>query len=178
VLKLTVVLQEGVDEDNNFVIIEGFELELEHSLVSLSKWEAKFGKPFLSKNKKTDEEALWYIQAMCLTPNVPPEVFQKLSNANVEAVNEYLNTKQTATWFPDTPDGKNQEIITNEVIYYWLTSFRIPWEAQYWNLNRLFTLIRVFDAKNSPVKKKVGTDDLARRREENRRRLEQHHTNG
>lgn len=178
-LRITVPMKEGVDEDDNFVLIEGFDLELEHSLASLSKWESKFEKPFLGKDEKTSEEVMGYIEAMCLTPNVPPEVFQNLSDQNIEQINSYIDAKQTATWFSDTgPDKPNTEVVTAELIYYWLTTFKISWEVQHWHLNRLFTLIRVFDQKQTKPKQKMGQDDLARRREMNRARLAKHNTTG
>ena len=171
--------EEQYNEETEEFIVDVFPLELEHSLASLSKWESKFRKPFLVKDAKTTEEALYYIQAMCLTPNVPPEVFQKISNKNVADVQAYIESEQTATWFGTTSDKPSNEIVTSEVIYYWLTTFQIPWEAQYWHLNRLFTLIRVFDQKNAKTNsKKVTNDDLARRRELNRQRMEQYKTKG
>lgn len=179
VLKLTVPLQEGIDENDNFVLIEGFELELEHSLASLSKWESKFAKPFLAKDEKTTEEVMAYIECMCRTPDVPPEVWGKLSNANMEAINSYIDSKQTATWFSDEgPQTQSGEIITAEIIYYWMTSMRIPWEAQHWHLSRLFTLIRVFDLKQTKPKPMGRAEQLQRQRELNAKRKAEMNTKG
>lgn len=178
-LKILVPLSESFDEENNLFIVDGFELELEHSLAALSKWESKFEKPFLGPGEKTTEEVIGYIEAMTLTPNVPPEVFQRLSQDNIDAINAYIDSKQTATWFSDTtPRAKNREIITSEVVYYWMSSFRIPWEAQYWHLNRLFTLIRIFDAKQSKPKKMSRSEIAARNRELNAQRKKQLGTKG
>src|SRR4051812_14230149 len=136
------------DEKQRFVETDGYELQLEHSLVSLSKWESKHEKPFLSKDDKTREEGLDYIRCMLLTKNPPEEFLEELSEENIEAVNTYVDRKMTATWFSETkPQSRNQEVITSELIYYWMTTFNISWEAQYWHLNRLFTLIRIANLK-------------------------------
>jgi hypothetical protein len=176
VLIIEVPLEESFDEEKmEFVTTSAYKLELEHSLVSLSKWEAKFEKPFLSNEDKTAEESLWYIEAMTITPDVPPEVFAKLSQKNIDDVSAYINGKQTATWFREDPNKpKSREIITGEIIYYWMLSLNIDQECENWHLNRLITLIRVVNEKNAPPKKAGRMDraEMARRRNElNQRRL-------
>ena len=178
-LEIVVTMREGVNENDEFIILESFELQLEHSLASLSKWESKFEKPFLSKEPKTTEEVLAYIECMTRTPNVPPEVFQKLSQENYQAINDYIDSKQTATWFSDSKmQTQSGEIITAEIIYYWITSMRMPWEVQHWHLNRLFTQIRVFDLKSAKPKPMGRAEQMQRQRDLNRQRLEQHNTTG
>ncbi len=162
-----------------FVSEEGFVLELEHSLVSLSKWESKFEKPFLGPEDKTDQEALAYIEAMIITEDYPPDVLTRLSKDNIKQINEYIEAKMTATWFTDkNHQKKNTEVITAELIYYWMISFNIPIEFQYWHLNKLFTLIKVFSVKNTPAAKTSKRDLLARNRELNARRKAELGTTG
>ena len=129
-------------------------LKLEHSLVSLSKWEAKHCKPFLSKNALTEEETLDYIRCMTLTQNVPPEIYIRLPEDAIKQISEYINAPMTATWFSKEAEkkGKN-ETVTSELIYYWMIALQIPMECQKWHLNRLITLVKICNIKNDPPKK-------------------------
>lgn len=158
----------------------GFELQLEHSLAALSKWESEFEKPFLAGTDKSPEEAMAYIRCMVLTPDPPEDFLDKLSTENVNEINAYINKKMTATWFSDaTPKTKrNTETVTAELIYYWMTIFHIEWEAQYWHLNRLFTLIRICNVKQDKPKKMSRGEVLARNRELNERRKREMGTKG
>jgi hypothetical protein len=158
------------EETESFIYPEIASLDLEHSLVSLSKWESKFEKPFLGNNEKTTEEVLGYIELMTLTPNVPPEVYRNLQQSELTKVNDYIQAKMTATTFStngitSTDKGHRKEIITSEVIYYWMNKLQIPVEFQHWHLNRLFTLIEVHNRKDNPPKKNgpIKGDALAER---------------
>lgn len=156
-LRLVVQLSpEGWDEQKEeFVEAKTQVLQLEHSLVSLSKWESKWCKPFLSDNNKTEEELLDYIKFMTLTQNVDPEVYSHLSRENYQQINDYINAPMTATTFSENKNGKrNREVITSELIYYWMVALQIPFECQKWHLNRLITLVRVCNIKNEPPKKR------------------------
>lgn len=179
-LTITVPSQELWDEANEeFVNFEETTLELEHSLVAISKWESKYKKPFLETSDKTREETLGYVEAMCLTPNTAPEVFHRLSNANLEAVQAYISDTMTATWFNEnnrTP--KSREKITSELVYHWMTSLNIDWQAQDWHINRLLTLIRIFGVKNAKPEKMSRADQMARRREINERNKKRLGTDG
>lgn len=182
-LKITVPASEYFDESTNqFFSNPEVKLELEHSLVSLSKWESEFEKPFLGKGEKSVEETIGYIRAMTLTPNVDSTVYFRLTADNLEAVNTYINAKMTATWFrEDARRPGPQEVITSELIYYWIVSLTIPFDVENWHLNRLFTLIKVANEKNNAAQKgkKMSRQELAsRNRALNEQRRQQLKTAG
>lgn len=173
--------KEMYDESaSSFVTVatEFFELELEHSLVSLSKWESFFEESFIGKEVKTQEQTFWYVQAMTLTPNVPPEVFAKLTKENGDAINAYVSAKMTATKLRDDKKGGPSETITAELIYYWMIALNIPFECQHWHLNRLLTLIRVCNVKNTTPKKMTAGEAAQQRRELNEQRRKELGTRG
>lgn len=178
-LKITVPGTELWDEENEqFTSTPETVLQLEHSLVSLSKWESKFEKPFMSNDDRTDEEVLFYIECMNLDPHFAPEVLSRLTEENQKKIVEYIESKQTATWFTDKPGTPTREVITSELIYHWMVSLQIPFECQYWHINRLLTLIRVISAKNEPPKKMSRAEIAARNRELNAQRRKQYNTRG
>lgn len=179
-LKITVGATESFDEaTGEFVQEGGVVLQLEHSLVSLSKWEAKHEKPFLAADAKTGEELLSYIECMLLPENPPGDFLQKLSQENIDEIHAYLNAKMTATWFSEQPGAPaSREVITAELIYYWMTVFNIPFECERWHLNRLFTLIRICNIKQAKPKKMSRAEILQRNRELNAQRKAQLGTSG
>lgn len=155
------------------------ELELEHSLVSLSKWESIYEKPFLSGERKEPREILAYIEAMVISPVYDRNVFTRLSQDNINQINAYIDSKQSATTFGMMPERKGRgEVITAELIYYWMVAFNIPFECEIWHLNRLFSLIQICNIKNNPPKKMSKNEIAQRNRELNARRREQLGTTG
>jgi len=179
---LTIVVPgvEHFDERASEFVTKGdTTLTLEHSLVSLSKWESKHEKPFLEKAEKTTEEVLDYIRCMTVTRNVPEEVYLRLSEQNLGDINKYIDSKMTATWFSDAPGAPaSREVVTSELVYYWMITFQIPFECERWHLNRLFTLIRVCNLKQAKPKKMSRAEVASRQRELNERRRKQYGTTG
>ncbi len=165
---LTITIK-GREEYNRktkeFIIIKDTKLSLEHSLVSVSKWEAKYHKPFISNEQKTYEETVDYIKFMTITQNVDQNVYLLLSKENMKEINEYIGNSMTATWFTEHEQKtykKNSEQITSELIYYWMVALQIPFECQKWHLNRLLTLIRICNIKNQPPKKYSKRETMSR----------------
>lgn len=155
-------------------------LQLEHSLVSISKWESKWQKPFLAKKEMTEEEILDYVKCMTLTKNINPDVYNHLTKENIKDIVDYISNPMTATTFSkDEKSQHNREIITSELIYYWMIASNIPIEeCQKWHLNRLLTLIRVCSVKNAPPKKRSKRDIMSRNAALNASRRKQLNTRG
>lgn len=152
---------------NEFIQVKEKSLSLEHSLVSISKWESTWHKPFLGKEKKSKAEILDYVRCMTLTQNVNKSDYYRLTESDFAKIEAYIDDPMTATTFTinkknETPSRKNSTVITNEIIYYWMIEYGVPMECQKWHLNRLLTLIRVCKINNSP-KKKMSQKDLLNR---------------
>lgn len=153
------------ERKQEFVTEPEITLQLEHSLISLARWESKWHKSFYSKEEMTTEETLDYIKCMTLSPkNLNIDAYLRLSKENVDAILNYIHDPMTATTFRD--DGKKGgfggERITSELIYYWMIALNIPFECEKWHLNRLITLIRVCEIKNTPPKKMNKRDIMSR----------------
>jgi len=172
-LTLTIHGREVYDREANvFSRPDDVAVQFEHSLVSLSKWESKYKIPFIDDADKTKEQIHDYVKFMVISPDVPDEVLNRLTTENYAQLEAYINSSETATTFSASPPDKGpKEKITSELIYYWMSAFQISWEAQYWHLNRLLTLIRVCDIKQNPPKKRSQAELAQWYREENARRL-------
>ena len=179
-LIITIPSQELFNEaTQEFVSSKEQTLQLEHSLVSVSKWESKWRKPFLSKESKTIEETLDYIRCMTITQNVNPDIYNFLTNDNIKAINDYIDSPMTATTFSELGyKTGNREIITSELIYYWMIALNVPMECQKWHLNRLLTLIRVCNVKNTPPKKMSRKEIMSRNASLNAARRRKLNTKG
>lgn len=153
-LSIVIPDQERYDEERNeFFKIKGQKLQLEHSLVAISKWEAKWHIPFLTDKDKTTKQILDYVRCMTLTQNVRPEVYMMLTVDNIRDINAYIADSMTATFFSNNDNRKRyKKPVTNEVIYFWMFSYDIPKECEKWHLNRLLTLIRVFEEETKQKK--------------------------
>lgn len=171
-LTITVLGEEMFDDNTQqFKTYGDVDLTLEHNLVSLSKWESIHEKPFLSETARTPGELISYVKCMCNTINVPQKVYDSLSEQNIQDVNTYINAKMTGTqFFGQASAPRTRETITAELIYYWMTVFSIPFECQYWHLNRLFTLIQVCNLKQAKPKKMSRSEIAQRNRDLNAQR--------
>ena len=159
------------EETETFETVGDVELLLEHSLVSLSKWESKYQKPFLSKEDKSITEILFYIECMILTQDYPEEITKRFTQKNIDQINSYIESKESATTFGKMPETKGRgEVITAELIYYWMVAFNIPFECETWHLNRLFSLVRICNLKNTKPKKMSKSEIAMRNRELNEQR--------
>lgn len=179
-LQITIPANELYDENKNeFVVIKEQTLQLEHSLVSLSKWESKWCKPFLSKKKMTHEETLDYIRCMTITQNVRPETYYGLTAQNFEEVNAYINSPMTSLRFPADKKGNvSREPITSELLYYWMAILNIPIECQKWHLNKLIAHIKLCNLKNTPHKKMSQQEIMRRNAEINAANRKRFNTKG
>lgn len=163
-LQITIPASELWDETKQeFIQVKEQTLKLEHSLVSLSKWESKWHKPFIDNKALTFEETIDYIRCMTITQNVDSDVYNYLTNQNMKEINDYISNPMTATTFSDNKKGKgSDEFVTSELIYYWMIALNIPSEYQKWHLNRLLTLIKVCNVKNQPPKKMSKREIMSR----------------
>ena len=163
-LNITIPGGEFYDQEQNlFFNLKPQNLVLEHSLVSVAKWESKWKKSFLNSKTFTAEESRDYVRCMTLTQNVDPEVYNRITPEIMKQISDYINDPMTATTFSDNrPEKTNREVITAEIIYYDMTALNIPFECQKWHLNRLLTLIKVCNIKQQPPKK-MGKRELAQR---------------
>lgn len=167
------------DETQTFIPVKSHTLRLEHSLVSLSKWESKWHKPFLTNKEKTTEETLDYVRCMNMTQNTDPMIYNVLSKDDIQKIVDYIDDPMTATIVPDIKSGPNsREQVTSELIYYWMVTLKIPFECEKWHLNRLLTLIRVCSFKNQPPKKMSKGEILSRNRALNEARKKKFNTRG
>lgn len=179
-LQVIVPAAEYFDEKTGeFHSIRETTLQLEHSLVSLAKWESKWGKPFLSQEEKSAEECVDYVRCMTLTQHVDPLVYRFLTPNNFSQINAYIDSPMTATTFSEHQNKQfNRDVITAEIIYYWMVALNIPFECQKWHLNRLITLVRVCNIKNSPSKKMSKREVTERNRALNEARRKKMNSRG
>lgn len=181
-LTITILGQELWDEKTESFLNDSTEtvvLEFEHSLLSLSKWESKFEKPFLGKSEKTPEEIWEYIKCMLITPGVSSEVLSRLNAENFLVINRYIDSKQSGKKFREaTKKNGPPEIITAELIYYWMITFNIPLACETWHLNRLFSLIRTCSEKNAKPEKRSAREIAQHNHDLNAQRRAQLQTSG
>lgn len=179
-LKLNIKASEFYDENTcEFIKTPGLKLTLEHSLYTISKWESRWMKSFLNSKNLTDDELLDYILCMDLTETLTLDIIHTIPQVDLQRIVTYINSTMTATTFNDEGSkGANREIITSELIYFWMISYQIPLDCEHWHLNRLMTLIKICNIKNSPPKKQNRQAMLDKRKELNKQRRMQGHSTG
>lgn len=180
---ITVPAQELFVPPDRFVTTKETSLKIEHSLVAISKWESKWHVAFLDeKVEKTNEMMLDYIKCMTISQNVDPIIYELIKGMPdvLNEINSYINDSMTATWFNDRNQkkGGRGEVVTSELIYYWMIAQNIPLECEKWHLNRLMTLIRICSEKNTPPKKMKKSEILNSNRALNEARRKAHGTKG
>lgn len=181
-LTITVPKKEYVNQDNSITKVKECVLTLEHSLVSISKWEAKFHRSFFGDQQMTDEETLYYVKCMTITQNVNPMVYLGLTKEHYDRILKYMEDPMTATWFTEVP-GKSKNkfagrTITSEIIYYLMIQYQIPVKFEKWHINRLLVLIRVCNEKSQPTKKMSKKDVMLRNQAINARNRARFHSKG
>lgn len=179
-LEITIPPMDFFDESKEeFITTKEQVLKLEHSLVSISKWESKWKIPFLDNTNKTREQMIDYIKYMTLTQNVDPIIYDYLPQSAIDEINKYIEDPMTASWFNDDDSKPHKhKVITNELIYYWMIQLNIPVEFQKWHLNRLMTLIRTCNVNNAPPKKMSKSEIFRSNKQRNEERKARLHTNG
>lgn len=163
---ITVTIQERElfdERTNSFISIPRTELKLEHSLISLSRWESKWKKPFLGNEERTKQETLDYIACMSIDKNVDTNIIECLDVDSYKKILDYISDPCTATKVydrrPNKP-GRKQETMTSEVIYYYMIYYGIPFSCEKWHLNRLLMLIRVCSVKGGTTQQSMDMNSI------------------
>lgn len=178
-LTVTVPSQELFNEaTQKFIRTSEATLQLEHSLLSVSKWEQTWHKPFLSGKSLSIEEQLDYIRCMTINKDVDPNVYLYLPNSVLTQIAEYIDNPMSAITFNTTGNGHHRERIYSETIYFWMISFGIPFECQKWHLNRLLSLIKLCNDKNTPPKQMSEREALANMNRINEEQKKKFNTKG
>ena len=179
-LKVPIGPEEWDEDKEEFIPPPYITIEMEHTLVTISKWESKWRKAFLSKREKTSEEWIDYFKTMIVTPNINDNICDYMTEQNITDINNYIESPMSATYIQaDDTGAPNKDVVTSELIYYWMTAHNIPFEeCQHWHLNRLLTLIRVCNEKNAPPDKKRRKPNIEKRRAMNEARKKQFNSKG
>lgn len=165
------VTQEFISEDERAI-------QLEHSLLSISEWESRWNKPFLSNMEKTPNEIIDYVRCMTLTEGVPETAYLYINSEQYKLINDYIAAPMTATTISEPPGKASKEIMTSELLYYYMIAANIPFECERWHLNRLLTLIRICSIKSQPEKKRPINEVMKSNAALNAARKKQFNTKG
>ena len=165
-------------ERRMFIQVKPQKLVLEHSLISISKWEAKHHKMYLETKDKTGLELLDYIKCMTINGDVPDVVYYALSEQNFNDILTYMEDPMTASSVYNPPRKNHQERVSSELIYYWMIQYGIPFECEKWHINRLLMLINICSRKSSTLSKADKQAMDQRRAAINAERKAKLHTKG
>lgn len=165
------------DKKQEFVVLKNEVVCLEHSLKSISEWEAKWKVPFLDTTPRTKQMILDYVSCMVVS-EVPKGFLERLKTRDFSRIQEYIDDSRTASWISSEDNTNDGSKVTSELIYYWMVTAGIPFSAEEWHLNRLMMLIKIYGEKNKPEKKRSREDILERNRELNEKRRREMGTNG
>lgn len=164
------------DNSQEFITYDKKTICLEHSLLSVSKWESIYKKPFLNESEKSPQEVIDYFKCMLIDES-DSVYLNNISDKDVQKIQEYIEDPMTASWVSgDT--SRDRSVITSELIYYWMVSAQIPFETERWHLNRLLMLIRIFGEKTNPSRKKSRAQIIEEQRRLNNERRAKLGTNG
>ena len=164
--------------ENRFVAVPSCTLTLEHSLISIAKWESKWHIPYLNAKKRSRAQEFDYIRCMAVGPVKNEYVFLVLTPENIAQIRAYMEESMTATTFSKGQRSISREVVTAETLYCRMFANNIPMECQKWHLNRLLTLIRVCDAKNGPKSKMTKRQTAAHYAEQNALRRAKYNSRG
>lgn len=178
-LEIRIPQNELFDEKTQeFITVNAQTLTLEHSLLSISKWESKWHIPFLDKKEKTPEQLLDYIRCMSISKNVDPNVLKAIAPTQMKEINDYINNPMTASTVHTPQRGGGREVVTSELIYYWMITSGIPFECEKWHINRLLMLIKICGAKSGSDKKMSRGQVMKQNAALNAARRKKYHSKG
>lgn len=166
------------DVTQEFVEERARTLHLEHSLISISKWESRWNKPFLANSSLTDEQILDYIKCMTIDKGVPETAYLYINSDQYAQINSYISAPMTATTVTDKNNKLSREVITSELLYYYMIACNIPFECEKWHINRLLTLIKVCGVKNGKQEKQPAAEVMRNNAALNAARKRQLNTRG
>lgn len=168
-IEVTIPDQEMWDsEKNEFVYVKGCTIRMKHSLLSISKWEMTWKKPFLKPGYvMTEEETLDYYRCMTITQNVDPGIYRYIPTSEQEKINKYIETPMSAYIPQNKKSGGVKHTFVSEHIYYWMTAANIPQSYEKWHLSRLLNLLEIAANENDPKKsKKMSRGEIYKQNQE------------
>jgi len=170
------------ENTNEFFVLKGRTITMQHSLYSIRKWESKWHTYYLDNKNLTTEQIIDYFRMMTITRDVDPRIYMNLSAENIQEISKYIHDPMTATTFKDLKSRQRsrgrREITTSEIVYYWMIINDIPFECEKWHLNQLMTLIRVCSDAKVPEQKMTEKEIFEYNKSLNERNRAKFHSKG